>query len=621
MTDTLLVPVGAGCQILVELQADENDCSCLSDTIVIIPELELNYPDTSVCANVPIVLGDVIPAGYTQMWITLDPAESGALSSAVGAMPTALWNPNPPNQPDTIDIQIMTDRGGCFSFDTTQLIVYPGVLVDAGLDTAICHYSGAINLDVSLISYADSMYWTQFSGPSVLSFSDASDALSSVSGFVAGTYELVLTGVSDFCSNHTDTMTITVFDVDLSELSITHVSCFGFADGEIQLEANNGADPYVFSLDGGTYTANTVYSSLDTGSYMFVVQDFIGCSDTLVSSITEPDTLALSLTGIDITCSTFLDGSVSSTTVGGSIPYVYAWSNLAVTPDIFGLDSGQYVLTITDDNGCTASDSVILTSPPPVIVNAGLDDSLCFYDGFNLNGTIVSFVDSISWEQISGPSALIFGDINDLNTSLSGFVGGVYEIVLYGYNDNCSGHSDTVTITVFDVDLSELSMTHISCFGFADGEVQLEANNGVDPYVFSLDGGAYTANTVYNSLDTGSYTFVVQDFIGCSDTLISSITEPDTLSLSLTGIDITCSTFLDGSVSSTTVGGTIPYVYAWSNLAVTPDIFGLDSGQYILTITDDNGCTASDSVILTSPPPVIVNAGLDAACAFTMGSI
>ncbi|HIO58423.1 MAG TPA: hypothetical protein EYN30_07095, partial [Candidatus Poseidoniales archaeon] len=610
MVDTLLFPSGSGCQILVELQADENDCSCLSDTVVIIPELELNYPDTFVCANVPIVLGDSIPTGYSQLWLTLDPTESGALSSSSGAMPTALWNPNPPNETDTIDIQIMTDRIGCFAFDTMQLLVHPDVLVDAGEDTTICHYD-AINLDGAMLNYADSMYWTQLSGPSVLVFSDASDTLSLVSGFVAGTYELVLTGVSDFCASHTDTMTITTFDVDLSELSINHVSCFGYADGEIQLEANNGVAPYLFSLDGGAYTSNTVYSPLDTGSYTFVVQDIIGCYDTLISSITEPATLTVTLTGIDISCSTFLDGYITSNSAGGTMPYSYSWSNSAVTPDIFGLDSGQYILNITDTNGCTASDSVILSSPPPVIVNAGSDDSLCHYDGINLSGTIVSLVDSIAWEQISGPSALTFTDINDVNTAVSGFVGGLYELVLYGYNDNCPGHSDTVIITSFEPQINELSASNVSCFNFADGEVNVAGSNGLIPYLYSVNGGAYTPMTNYPSLDTGMYEFVMQDNFGCLDTLVSIITQPDSIAIVFAQTDVSCFGFTDGAIDATISGGMPTYNFSWSNGQTTQNSTALGAGWHMLTVLDDNGCTAVDSIEILAPPPLNLTATID----------
>jgi gliding motility-associated-like protein len=252
-----------------------------------------------------------------------------------------------------------------------------------------------------------------------------------------------------------------------------------------------------------------------------------------------------------------------------------------------------------------------LSSPPPVIVNAGSDDSLCHYDGINLSGTIVSLVDSIAWEQISGPSALTFADINDVNTAVSGFVGGLYELVLYGYNDNCPGHSDTVIITSFEPQINELSASNVSCFNFADGEVNVAGSNGLIPYLYSVNGGAYTPMTNYPSLDTGMYEFVMQDNFGCLDTLVSIITEPDSIAIAFARTDVSCFGFTDGAIDATISGGMPTYNFSWSNGQTTQNSTALGAGWHILTVIDDNGCTAVDSIEILAPPPLNLTATID----------
>jgi gliding motility-associated-like protein len=613
--DTLVVPAGLACQIIIEISNVDNICSCLSDTVIVIPDFSISVMDTSVCTDIPIDLGDPGVAGYFYFWITQDPQYGGVLDTIWTPTPTATWSTGITQNPDTILFTFYAYRGNgtffpfnnqCFVVDTVSLIVYPEPLVDAGNDTLICNYD-IINLDGSTLSFTDSTYWTQLSGPSALSFADVSDTITSVSGFAAGTYQITLTGTSVQCNNDIDTLVIIVNDPLLSEINLINVSCYNAADGQIEIGASLGIPIYQYSMNGAAFGNQVLYTGLDTGQYTFVLIDSLGCLDTLVSIITEPDTLTIDFDSTNVSCSYTQDGSIDAIVTGGTLNYNYAWSDGQNTSTASNLDVGTFTVTVTDANGCVTIDStsVLLLYPDP-IVDAGPDDTLCFYDQITLDGSVLVYYDSIYWTQLSGPSTLNFSNINDTNATVTGFNGGTYQIMLTGANFACTDIYDTLIVTSIDPLLTEQSLTNVSCFNATDGSIDILASNGLTPYLYSVNGSAFSPTVNYTNLDIGNYEFIVQDAFGCLDTLNSVITQPDTLTIAFTPSNISCSGLTDGSIDALVNGGTPNYNYAWSNGQVSSTAANLDSGTYVLTVTDANGCITIDSSSITTPPAIVV---------------
>ena len=81
---------------------------------------------------------------------------------------------------------------------------------------------------------------------------------------------------------------------------------------------------------------------------------------------------------------------------------------------------------------------------------------------------------------------------------------------------------------------------------------------------------------------------------------------------------------MNGSLLAAPTGGTSPYTYTWSTIPAqkTATISNIGSGLYKLTITDKNGCTQVDSVLLQQPSPILVSAiGGITGCNSSLGSI
>ena len=140
----------------------------------------------------------------------------------------------------------------------------------------------------------------------------------------------------------------------------------------------------------------------------------------------------------------------------------------------------------------------------------------------------------------------------------------------------------------------------VSCNGFLDGGLAANPAGGTAPYTYLWSIGATTGSIV--GVGAGTYTVTVTDANGCTATSQGTITEPDALMANAnTDMNISMFNGFDGEISSTPTGGTQPYNYIWSNGGTTASQTFLQAGTYTVTVTDANGCTASESTTVTQP--------------------
>ena len=128
-----------------------------------------------------------------------------------------------------------------------------------------------------------------------------------------------------------------------------------------------GTGPYQYSIDGGvTYQSSTLFSGLSTGLYHLVVMDannVLSFVQNIV--ITSPPALSLNAYSGNTTCGTST-GSASAYVSGGTSPYSYLWSNGDSLYYTQNLPAGNYSLTVTDNNGCTATSPTLTVSVDPL---------------------------------------------------------------------------------------------------------------------------------------------------------------------------------------------------------------------------------------------------------------
>lgn len=155
--------------------------------------------------------------------------------------------------------------------------------------------------------------------------------------------------------------------------------------------------------------------------------------------------------------------------------------------------------------------------------------------------------------------------------------------------------SESVTFLVTELAFGvNPTLTDVGCKGQSTGSIVLEPSNGTAPYTVAWSNG--TSSLENNTLQAGDYAYTIVDADGCEATNSVTVTEPDDeLSVEFIITSVTCADSEDGQVISEVTGGTAPYTYLWSNDALTNSISNVRRGNFDLTVTDANGCTASNN--------------------------
>ncbi|MES2621637.1 MAG: M4 family metallopeptidase [Bacteroidota bacterium] len=147
------------------------------------------------------------------------------------------------------------------------------------------------------------------------------------------------------------------------------ISCFGVCDGSATVNITSGAFPDIEWSNGQT-TASI--SGLCAGAYSVTVTNALGLGCSVESSVNIEEPAELTVTanavsnynGYNVSCNGGSDGIATAIPSGGTSGFSYDWSNGSVAKSPNGLSAGNYSVTITDANGCTAEDDVTLTEPP-----------------------------------------------------------------------------------------------------------------------------------------------------------------------------------------------------------------------------------------------------------------
>jgi len=405
------------------------------------------------------------------------------------------------------------------------------------------------------------------------------DTSQTLSGVGPGTY--TVTVVDNIGCQATNSITVNVALPITNSATINNVTCNGNNNGSITIATTGGSPSYNYSWNIGS-TSNTI-SNLSPGTYVLTTTDSLNCVRVDSYTITSPNLMSTSFTANNITCNGINNGSIQSSTTGGTSPYSYLWNNGATTDLISGLSAGTYVLTVTDSNNCIISDSIAITTPLALTVVLTGTNLLCNNDGFGtavatINGGIMPY--SVLWN--TGATTVT---INSLNA-------GTYSIVVLDSN-NCS-ISDSILLTEPQVLLDSIIVSNVLCFGDASGTINLFPYGGTTPYQFAWNNGANTQNLI--NVMAGIYFVTITDSNNCTKNDTTIVIEPSAINVSFNE-NPTCKDSCYGDIILNYTGGISPFQLIWSTGDI--NVASLDSlceGSYSYILIDSNNCTVSDTI-------------------------
>ncbi|MBL7719539.1 MAG: gliding motility-associated C-terminal domain-containing protein [Flavipsychrobacter sp.] len=403
-----------------------------------------------------------------------------------------------------------------------------------------------------------------------------------------------------------DTVHVTVptsTPLSVSLTSSANVSCYGQNNGSASVSVSGGTQPYVYNWSNGATTASV--SGLAPGVYSLTVTDANGCAGSLSVTITGPTLLNASVNSVTYpSCNGLNTGSAGVTVTGGTPQYIYLWNNGQTTPIATGLAAGSYTVTVTDANGCTDTAHALVSQPPALTAAiSSMADATCSQN----NGWATATPSGGT-----GPYTYLWSN-GQTTPTITGLSAGTYTVTITDHH-NCTATA-TVQVSQSAALTLQVAADDISCHGLSDGAAAVTVSTGTQPYTYSWSNGGTTAGI--SGLAAGSYTLQVTDAIGCPGSATVTITEPAVLTAAITAsADVPCHGGQTGSATVAAGGGTQPYTYLWSNGGTAASQANLFAGNYTVTVTDSNGCTAASTITISEPPALLLaTQALTGSCA------
>ena len=396
-----------------------------------------------------------------------------------------------------------------------------------------------------------------------------------------------------------DTVDISAGDkLEIVFVPTKNETCPGYEDGQITVITNSAnTDSLTYSIDGENFTKGNVFSGLIPGDYTVYARNS-SCEASRMLTILGANPLIFQPEETrNPTCGGDSDGQISVFVAGGTAPYKYRLENRAFqSNNIFtNLSQGNYKITTQDANGCEVTTTILLFEPLSAVPECTAVQQI----------TTKGATDGIGKVEVFGGSPpyniqLIDANFNN-RISLSGveifenLPAGTYTVEVMD-RSNCKSTCEfTIEEPSCDLSLS-FAKVDVTCFGFNDGNIDLAIQNGINPFVIDWSDDNFDGQTNISELSAGNYQVTVNDQEGCTASTEIIITQPQQLIVEIIKDNTTiCENDSTNLALNQEFDG-----YNWSNGVETATNTIYESGHYQVTVVDEKGCSAIDSVNITT---------------------
>ncbi len=448
-----------------------------------------------------------------------------------------------------------------------------------------------LNLTVSVPMAGATYAWT---GPNGFTSTTMNPSITNVTLNNAGVYSLVITvgGVSSAAV----TTAVSINAAPIATASSNSPIC----SGSVLNLTSSGGTSYAWS-GPNSYTSSTQNPSIAlspataTGVYTVTVTVAGGCTATAQTTVTVNATPTPTASNNGPLC----PGNTLNLTSTPAGADSYAWSgpnsftNTAQNPSVTSIapaSSGTYTVTVTATGGCTATAQTTLSISGNVAVFPTSNSPICQNQSLNLSASLPGA--SYAW---SGPNSFTSTIQNPTIANSPTVATGTYQVTVTS-SSGCTG-SGSVSVVINPLPVIVITGDTTICSG---QNTVLSATGGVS-YLWSNT--LAFADITVNPIVQTTYTVTVTTDLGCTST--ASKTVFINVNPSIDNV-VTTNEFCNkgnGQAIASVNSGLAPYQYVWSNGASNcATSIMMSTGQYSVTVTDDNGCSASASFSIQNTP-------------------
>jgi hypothetical protein len=417
------------------------------------------------------------------------------------------------------------------------------------------------------------------------------ETTSNIINLTIGTYTVTVTDTKGCTA--TDNVLITQPALGITAfVTANSVLCFGANTGDALVTAFGGTGTLTYLWSNGATTP--AIPNLIAGIYQVNITDGNSCVQIQTATIVQPATaVSVSIVSTPIACFGGSDGTATATASGGTGALTYLWSTGEVTPTISNLIAGTYTVTVTDGNACTTTGSVLITQPlVPLQVSIVGTNINCF-----------GATDGAATATGSGGTGVLnyLWSTGAFTATIINLTAATYSATVTDANGCTASSSVVISEPATPIHIHTTILNNVTCSGGSNGSITVTGSGGIGNLTYLWSTGS-TLQTIVD-LVVGVYTVTITDGNGCTANASIAVSEPLPITMVPTITPSSCDGHNDGAISIITGGGTGALSYLWNEINfdstyVTQNVVGIRGGTYALTITDLNGCTFIDTLIV-----------------------
>ncbi len=369
---------------------------------------------------------------------------------------------------------------------------------------------------------------------------------------------------------------------------VTPNTCPNGEDGSISADYQGGTNPIIYEWSTGS--SESEITDLGEGLYSLTLTDENGCTTTneweLEALFSGPE---FDILGPSEIC----DGSNEELSLSEEYEF-YEWSTGETTSTIIVNSSGDYSVTVEDENGCTGISEIFIDEA--IEPNANI---------IEMNNTFCQGIGQVTLSSEDDASEYLWST-NATTKSITVDLAGSYSLTVTNENgctdiDNFTFSKPDSFIIIIDTIVSN------KCNGDSLAWTIFHAKGGIKPYTFTFFDTLhkdtlyfYEGDTIFN-LQGGEYLLTAKDKNECIDSQIISVIDPLKLISNLSFSAETATGLNDGKASVMPTGGTPPIdSILWSTGETSLEIINLSPGNYSVIIIDSNECLLEDFFSISS---------------------